>query len=64
MHGLARALIVVFVIWNMGILSGCREANKEAVRLPPVTVTSPVEREVTRYLEYTGTDDHPQGERG
>lgn len=55
MHGLARALIVVFVIWNMGILSGCREANKEAVRLPPVTVTSPVEREVTRYLEYTGT---------
>jgi membrane fusion protein, multidrug efflux system len=55
MHGLARALIVLLVIWNMGILSGCREAKKKAIGLPSVTVTSPMERDVTRYLEYTGT---------
>jgi len=55
MQGLAKTLIVVLSIWCLGILSGCQGPKKEAVREPAVTVTQPIEREVTSYLEYTGT---------
>jgi membrane fusion protein, multidrug efflux system len=37
------------------VLAGCREQPKPAVQVPAVTVASPQDREVTTYLEYTGT---------
>jgi RND family efflux transporter MFP subunit len=55
MQGLAKQVIVVLIVSLLTIVSGCQEPQKVAVHEPPVTVTQPVEQEVTKYLEYTGT---------
>jgi membrane fusion protein, multidrug efflux system len=47
--------IVAMAVWCLGILSGCQDKPKRVARPPDVTVCHPVEREATRYLEYTGT---------
>ncbi|MGO9568387.1 MAG: efflux RND transporter periplasmic adaptor subunit, partial [Desulfomonilaceae bacterium] len=55
MQGLTKPLIFVLSVWCVCILCGCQEPQKEVFREPAVTVTQPVEQEVTRYLEHTGT---------
>jgi membrane fusion protein, multidrug efflux system len=55
MQRLTKPFILVLAVWYATILSGCHKPQKEIVREPAVTVTQPVEQEVTRYLEYTGT---------
>jgi membrane fusion protein, multidrug efflux system len=52
----AKVLILVSAISTLFVVSACTEAPRKNVALPPdVTVTQPVQRDVTRYLEYTGT---------
>src|ERR1051325_4114789 len=50
---------LLLVLLNMGLLgaiNGCRQAAlpQDGAKLPVFTVSLPVEREVTDYVEYTG----------
>lgn len=40
-----------------GLFYGCKKDTTRSVPPPPVTVTQPVEKDVTRYLEYPGTTE-------
>ncbi|MEW6110942.1 MAG: efflux RND transporter periplasmic adaptor subunit [Thermodesulfobacteriota bacterium] len=52
---LGRIIVLLIVAGLLGV-SGCgRDSQKMGPPAPEVTVTKPVEQEVTRYLEYTGT---------
>jgi len=55
MQRVSKLLAVVLAVLCLSVVSGCQEARKRVPRPPDVTVTHPVEREVTKYLEYTGT---------
>jgi len=56
MRGLVKALVLLISVPAAFLLAGCgKEAPKRVVKPPDVTVTQPVHKEVTRYLEYTGT---------
>lgn len=56
MRGLARFLIVILTVSTVGFLPACsRTPAPKAIRPPDVTLGHPVKREVTRYLEYTGS---------
>lgn len=53
---LVRALVVLLAAAGPYLLCGCKGETKKRVAPPPdVTVAQPVQQEVTRYLEYTGT---------
>ncbi len=52
----SRALVVALAVSSLCVVSACKEEPRKKVAHPPdVTVTQPIQREVTRYLEYTGT---------
>lgn len=56
MNGLVRFLSVVMVLSALSIVCGC--ARKPDMRTPPppeVIVSRPLKKEVTQYLEFTGT---------
>jgi membrane fusion protein, multidrug efflux system len=55
MHGCNKPLILLLAVSCLGLVFGCSKPPKEAIRPPGVTVTLPVEKEVTNCLEYTGT---------
>lgn len=51
-----RALVLALAISYLCLVSACKdEPQKKVARPADVTVTQPIQREVTRYLEYTGT---------
>jgi membrane fusion protein, multidrug efflux system len=56
MQGHSKALIIVLSFCMPLLVCACgKEPSKRVVRPPDVTVVKPVQREVPRYLEYTGT---------
>ncbi|MEW6349830.1 MAG: efflux RND transporter periplasmic adaptor subunit [Thermodesulfobacteriota bacterium] len=55
MQDMSKSLILVVALLGLSFLSGCQDKPKRVVVPPNVTVAQPVQREVTRYLEYTGT---------
>jgi len=56
MCGLNRSLIVALSLVALCLLSACEHKPPgKTVQPPKVTVAPPVSKEVTRYLEYTGT---------
>ncbi|MBM4329090.1 MAG: efflux RND transporter periplasmic adaptor subunit [Deltaproteobacteria bacterium] len=50
-----RIAVLLITVGFLGILGCGRDSHKTGPPAPEVTVTKPVEQEVTRYLEYTGT---------
>ncbi|MEW6531201.1 MAG: efflux RND transporter periplasmic adaptor subunit [Thermodesulfobacteriota bacterium] len=53
---IASRIVFLLIIVGLPGMSGCgRDSQKMGPPAPEVTVTKPVEQEVTRYLEYTGT---------
>lgn len=47
--------VVVCAVVALSLFSGCsRHPSKKELPPPSVTVTNPVQKEITRYLEYTG----------
>jgi multidrug efflux pump subunit AcrA (membrane-fusion protein) len=60
-----RCLLVIFVAMALqGTITGCRQAApaQDSSKLPVFTVSNPVEREVTDYVEYTGRTAAVQAE--
>jgi membrane fusion protein, multidrug efflux system len=55
MKVITRSLTLVLAVWLATILFGCQEPPKKVAVPPKVTITQPIEREVAKYLEYTGT---------
>jgi membrane fusion protein (multidrug efflux system) len=56
LRGKALAVSLSTVLWLILGISGCGAENKYAAPPPPeVTVSPPIRRSVTNYLEYTGT---------
>jgi RND family efflux transporter MFP subunit len=56
LRGKALAVSLSSAIWLVFVIAGCGVENKYAPPPPPeVTVSFPVRRSVTNYLEYTGT---------
>lgn len=56
MRAPSKALIVILALSWIQLLTGCeRDTRKKTMAPPKVTVVKPVQQEVTRYLEYTGT---------
>ncbi len=51
----SRRLVWAIVLLVLQMVSGCGQAPQQAAPLPEVTVSNPMQREVTTYLEYTGT---------
>ena len=51
-----KCILVVLVLMLAGLLPGCEEKNEYVPPpVPKVTVMQPIEKEVTEYLEFTGT---------
>lgn len=59
-----RSLLLVFLaVGLLGAINGCRRAApQESSKLPVFTVSHPVQREVTDYVEYTGRTGAKQAE--
>ena len=56
MKATSKAIIMLLSFCIPFLVCGCgKEPPKRVVRPPDVTVVKPVQREVARYLEYTGT---------
>jgi membrane fusion protein, multidrug efflux system len=52
----SKALLIILFFWVPFLVCACgKEPPKRVVRLPDVTAVLPVQREVPKYLEYTGT---------
>lgn len=52
----AGAIVCALAVSTLCLVSACKQETRKNVPPPPdVTVTKPVQQEVTRYLEYTGT---------
>jgi membrane fusion protein, multidrug efflux system len=52
---LCKGFILVSAVCCLVFLCGCEKPHKPVMREPAVTAGYPVEKEVTRYLEYAGT---------
>ena len=51
-----KCILTVAVLMLAGLFSGCEEKNEYVPPpIPKVTVMQPIEKEVTEYLEFTGT---------
>ncbi len=56
MQVMERSFLVIFLISTIFVTTACNEQKvKKTAPIPQVTITQPIEKEITRYLEYTGT---------
>ncbi len=57
-HFLDRYFWLVILVFLLGFVSACKESNQYVKPPPPaVTVEKPLKKDVTEYLEFTGTTD-------
>ncbi len=52
---LCKGFILFSAVCSVVFVYGCEKPQKPQMREPAVTVVNPIEKEVTRYLEYAGT---------
>jgi RND family efflux transporter MFP subunit len=53
-----RALLLGLVlVTSTGLATGCRKAKSSDIKIPTVTVSHPLEKDVTDYVDFTGRTD-------
>ncbi len=53
-----RALLLVLaIVLSAGLATGCKKAKSGEAKIPVVTVSHPIEKEVTDYVDFTGRTD-------
>jgi multidrug efflux system membrane fusion protein len=50
-----KVLASILAVLSIGLVSGCKEEAAKPVPAPDVTVSVPIKRDVTKYLQYTGS---------